>query len=94
MGKRAKRGTFSPVNTVPSTDSAKVAKKAAPTRGRKVKAEKVVPEKRRNNVKKRKDVKQAKKEKIQKVVQHLGKQASIQAAANDRRVLTKVYETN
>jgi len=44
----------------------------------------------RSNVRKRsKDVKQVRKEKLQKLVQHLGKQASIQANAKDLRILTK-----
>jgi len=88
MGKRAKRGSVPASVTKTVTDSSKVSKKLL--RGRKGKPEKVVGVKRRNNVKKRStEKKQTKKEKIQKVVTQLGKQASIQAAAKDRRVLTK-----
>jgi len=88
MGKRAKQGTV-PASVAKTTAdaSAKVTKKAP--RGRKDKPIKAVVEKKRNNVKKRTATKQPKAEKIQKVVTHLRKQASIQALAKDRRVLTK-----
>lgn len=92
MGKRAKTGTV-PASVAKTTAdaNAKVTKKAP--RGRKEKPVKTVVEKKRNNVKKRsKDVKQVKKVTVQKVVTHLRKQASIQALAKDRRVLTKVGE--
>jgi uncharacterized Zn finger protein (UPF0148 family) len=91
MGKRAKLGAVLASVTKTIADAgAKITKKV---RGKKEKPAKAVVERKRNNVKKRSANKQPKKEqkqKIQKVVTHLKKQARIQALAKDRRVLTKV----